>query len=68
MSRAHAHIQYDAATGEYRLFDDNSAYGTSLLREGRMITAPAGGRGIRLESGDELYLGQARVRFEITSV
>jgi hypothetical protein len=66
VSRAHAHIQYDPATGEFRLYDDHSAYGTSLFREGSLIAVPAGaGRGTALRPGDEIYFGQARTRFEI---
>jgi hypothetical protein len=64
VSRAHAHIEY--ASGEHRLFDDGSSYGTSVIHEGRLMEVPrSGGRGIRLHSGDEIYFGQARVRFEI---
>lgn len=66
VSRAHAHIEHDAASGEFRLFDDGSAYGTSVLQEGRLVNVPkAGLRGLRLSPGDEIYFGQARVRFEI---
>jgi hypothetical protein len=64
VSRAHAHIEY--ASGEYRLFDDGSSYGTSVIQSGSLIEVPrAGGRGIRLHSGDEIYFGQALVQFEI---
>jgi hypothetical protein len=67
ISRAHAHIEYDTSTGEFRLFDDGSAYGTSVVQNGRLVNVPpAGGRGLRLESGDEIYLGQARLLFEIS--
>jgi FHA domain len=67
VSRAHAHIDYDPATGEFRLFDDGSSYGTSVVHDGRVANVPpAGGRGVRIRSGDEIYLGQARVLFEIT--
>jgi hypothetical protein len=66
ISRAHAHLEYDASTGEFRLFDDGSAYGTSVMQDGRLSNVPAaGGRGLRLQSGDEIYVGQARVLFEI---
>jgi hypothetical protein len=66
VSRAHAHISYDEATGEYRLYDDRSSYGTSLFREGSLIQVPAGaGRGVALRAGDEIYFGQARARFEL---
>lgn len=64
VSRAHAHIEF--AAGEYRLFDDGSSYGTSVIHEGRLVDVPsAGGRGLRLRSGDDLYFGQTRVLFEI---
>lgn len=64
VSRAHAHIEY--TSGEYRLFDDGSSYGTSVIHQGRLMEVPrAGGRGIRLHSGDEIYFGQMRLRFEI---
>jgi hypothetical protein len=65
VSRAHAHIAWDSSTATYRLFDDGSAYGTSIFREGALLQIPAGaGRGVALRSGDEIYLGQARLRFE----
>lgn len=65
VSRAHGFIQLDSATGEYRLHDEGSAYGTAVLRDGRLIPVPARtGRGITLRSQDEIYLGQARLRFE----
>ena len=44
--------------------DDNSAYGTSIFRDGALMRVPAGpGRGIVLRAGDEIYFGKARVRF-----
>lgn len=65
VSRAHAHIRYDAVSGEYRLHDDHSAYGTSLFRDGALVSVPAGAsRGVALAAGDEIYFGQARARFE----
>jgi hypothetical protein len=64
VSRAHAHLEYSA--GEYRLFDDGSSFGTSVIHDGRLVEVPrAGGRGIRIDSGDEIYFGQARIRFEL---
>ena len=66
VSRAHAHILYDPESRAYRLFDDHSAYGTSLFRSGGLVAVPAGAsRGVALESGDEIYFGQARARFEM---
>ena len=61
VSRSHAHIDY-ISTGEYRLLDDRSAHGTSIVRQGKTIVVPPGSRGVRLQSGDELVLGEARLR------
>ncbi|MEW6208948.1 MAG: FHA domain-containing protein [Acidobacteriota bacterium] len=66
VSRIHAHIEFDAESAEYFLFDDNSERGTRIFREGKTIPVVAGSsRGVRLKSGDEIFLGQVRVRFEI---
>lgn len=61
VSRAHAHIDR-LVNGEYRLFDDRSAHGTSIVRTGKTISVPAGSRGVRLQSGDEIVLGEARLQ------
>ena len=63
VSRHHAHIEY--ASGHYRIVDNRSAHGTSVVRNGRTIPVPAGARGIRLESGDEIVLGEARVSVKV---
>jgi pSer/pThr/pTyr-binding forkhead associated (FHA) protein len=63
ISRAHAHIDYTG--GEFRLCDDRSAHGTSVFRSGRLIQVPPGPRGIRLETGDEIYLGKVRLQFHV---
>ncbi len=66
VSRQHAHVRYDAETGEFRIFDDRSARGTRLFSNGMPIDVPAGrGRGEVLHSGDEIYFGSVGVRFEI---
>jgi hypothetical protein len=62
VSRRHARIVYDPATGHYRVCDDRSAHGTGILRDGRIIGVPPGARGIRIRSGDVIVLGEARVR------
>ncbi len=62
VSRRHAHVIYDAATREYRLLDDRSVHGTSIVRNGRTIVVHPGSRGVRLEAGDEILLGQVRIR------
>ncbi len=64
ISRSHAHIQFDRASGEWRIFDDGSTFGTSLFRAGKRIEVPAhSARGVLLRDGDEIYLGQVRLGF-----
>jgi len=65
VSRRHAHIEYSGGTGDYRLVDDRSAHGTTIVRSGQTIVVPAGARGVRLRSGDDVILGEARVRVKI---
>jgi pSer/pThr/pTyr-binding forkhead associated (FHA) protein len=63
VSRAHAHIEYFAGDG-FRVFDDGSAHGTRVAREGRSIPVARGAmRGVRLRHGDEIELGLAKVAF-----
>jgi hypothetical protein len=64
VSRSHAHIQYDSEALCFRLFDDGSRFGTTVVREGEVIRVPSGGgRGFKLISSDEIHLGSARVLF-----
>lgn len=65
VSRRHARIELDPSTQRPRLVDDNSAQGTSVLRRGRGIAVPRGSRGLGLQSGDEIVLGQARLTVTI---
>ncbi|MGH9239307.1 MAG: FHA domain-containing protein [Vicinamibacterales bacterium] len=62
VSRRHAHIEYIESARQYRIRDDRSAHGTHIVRNGRTVPVPAGPRGVRLESGDEIVLGEARAR------
>jgi hypothetical protein len=64
VSRRHAHIEYVDELRAYRLYDDRSGYGTCVVRNGRTVPVPGGTRGIRLESGDEIVLGEARLRVD----
>jgi hypothetical protein len=65
VSRAHAHIRFDRPSGQYRICDDESEFGTRIFRDGRSIEVPAGNRrGERLCAGDEIYVGRACLRFE----
>ena len=66
VSRAHAHIELDRATGQFRLFDDRSAQGTTVLRDGGIINVPKGpSKGVPLQPGDEIVLGHARLSFDV---
>ena len=64
VSRRHAH-RSRGSPAEYRLYDNRSAHGTSVQRSGVTIVVPPGTRGIRLQSGDEIALGEARLQVEI---
>jgi hypothetical protein len=68
VSRRHAHILYVDESAEYRLCDDRSAQGTSVIRNGRRVPVPPGARGTRLQQGDEIVIGQARLRIKIHAV
>ena len=65
VSRCHAHVMYHGESGEYRVHDDRSAHGTGVLRNGRTIAVAPGSRGVRLQTGDEIVLGEARLRVTI---
>jgi hypothetical protein len=66
VSRRHAHITYEPASGGYRLHDDGSEYGTSVIRNGSAVVVPNGSLGVRLRTGDELVLGEARLRIRFS--
>lgn len=65
VSRRHAHIEFNERDRCYRVWDDRSAHGTIVVRNGRSIRVPAGARGTRLETDDEIVLGQARLRVTV---
>ena len=45
--------------------DESSLYGTRIVREDHTIEVPAENpRGVGLRSGDEIYFGQAGLRFK----
>ena len=75
VSREHAHIQHDRATGEYRLFNDRwhdraqgapqaGECGTWIVRDGMSQEVHRTPRGMKLEPGDEIHFGRAVVVFE----
>jgi hypothetical protein len=60
VGRAHARVRYSPDGGDYRLFDEGSRNGTSVLRDGEVIAVPRRDpRGVRLRDGDEIRLGRA---------
>jgi hypothetical protein len=66
VSREQARILYDEATGELRLRAEHGASSTRILREGRSIDVSSRDtRGIKLQSGDEIYFGRACVKVAI---
>ena len=66
VSREHAYIRYDTASGKFRLYDSGSQRGTSIFRDGRRLEVPRGPtRGTQLQTGDEIHLGEARLRFDV---
>lgn len=65
VSRQHAHISYDETAAAFRLHDDGSAHGTAVVRAGKTLTVPRGARGVRLQPGDEIVLGDARLRVRL---
>ena len=65
VSREHAHLRFDAASGNWRIYDDGSRFGTHLYRAGKKIAVPPhSARGALLKQGDEIFLGEARLRFD----
>ena len=66
VGRAHALVRFDTAAREYRLFDEGSSNGTSIMRGGAMIPVhPRDPRGVRVRSGDEVLVGRALIRVEL---
>jgi hypothetical protein len=69
VSREHAHISRSAKTGECRIFNDRNYKGETncgiwIVRDGLSQPVHRGTRGTLLQSGDEIHLGRAILRFE----
>ncbi|HKI01392.1 MAG TPA: FHA domain-containing protein [Thermoanaerobaculia bacterium] len=63
VSREHARITWDDAGGGYWLRAEQNASGTRIYRAGRTIDVSAHDRrGVRIQAGDEIYLGRACVK------
>jgi hypothetical protein len=66
VSREQARILYDEVSGELRLRAEHGASSTRILREGRSIDVSSrDARGIKLQSGDEVYFGRACLKVAI---
>jgi len=66
VSREHARIIYDEGTGELRLRAEPGASSTRIFRDGKTIDVSGRDpRGIRIQSGDEVYFGRACVKVAI---
>jgi pSer/pThr/pTyr-binding forkhead associated (FHA) protein len=65
VSRGHARVKYETARPGYRVLDDGSARGTWIVRGGASIPVPHDPRGVRIQSGDEIHLGNAVLRVTI---
>ena len=74
VSREHAHIAYDKAAGEYRLFNDRwykrdqggpADCGLRIVRDGLSQEVHRTARGTKLEHGDEIHFGKAMARFQV---
>jgi len=60
VSREHARLTWDDETAGYWLRAEQNASGTRIYRSGRTIDVSAHDRrGVRLQAGDEIYLGRA---------
>ena len=68
VGRAHASIRYDTTRREYRVFDDGSHNGTRVVRDGALFEVkPHDPVGVTLRSGDEIQVGTAALRIQISN-
>jgi hypothetical protein len=66
VGRGHCEIRYDSAGRSYRIFDERSANGTRIIRDGQVIEVPPQDPfGVAIRSGDVLEFGTAAARVEI---
>lgn len=66
VSREHARILYDEASGDLRLRAEPGASSTRIFRDGRSIDVSGRDpRGVKIQSGDEIYFGRASVKVTI---
>jgi len=65
VSRVHARIVFDEAGAHFRIHDDQSTCGTSVVREGVLVPFQVNQQPVGLQDGDLIYFGKACVRFRI---
>lgn len=63
ISRVHARILFDEPSGTFRLYDDQSTWGTSVVREGYLVPFQVRQQPVALQHGDLIYIGKACLRF-----
>ncbi len=63
ISRVHARIAYDEAAAAFRLYDEQSTCGTSVVRKGFLVPFQVRRQPVALQDGDLIYLGKASLRF-----
>ena len=69
VASVHARIWYDYEKREFLIMDEGSRYGTRILRGGLVIEVPGEDpAGVPLQSGDDLYFGQAGIHFELNQL
>jgi hypothetical protein len=69
VGNVHARIWYDYEKREFWIMDEGSRYGTRILRNGLVIEVPCEDpAGVQLQSGDDLYFGQASIHFELNQL
>jgi hypothetical protein len=67
VGHTHARILFSHEKGEFCILDEGSRYGTRILRDGTVIEVPSGDpEGIYLQTGDDIYCGQACLRIMLT--
>jgi hypothetical protein len=71
VSKLHGRIEYSEADGAYYLSDSGFEYGlatngTRLIRGGSLVAKLNADQKVQLQNGDEIHLGKASVRFEIS--
>lgn len=65
VSRVHARLGYDVEGGVYVLNDEQSTWGTTLVRQAATVPVHVGRRPVPLLHGDTIYVGTVGLSFEL---